>query len=77
MCAKKGILSKGQEKLFKLIVKNYIKSTKPVGFKALCEILDCSSATVRNEMDFLKLQVLLLKTHTSSGRVPSDKILCR
>ncbi len=62
-----------REKLFKLIVKNYIKSAKPVGSKVLCEILDCSSATVRNEMNFLELQVLLLKTHTSLGRIPSDK----
>ena len=62
-----------QEELLKLIVENYISNAKPVGSKALCDALNCSSATVRNEMAHLEDCGLLLKTHTSSGRIPSDK----
>ena len=67
------MLSKRQEELLKLIVENYIKTVRPVSSKALCEELNCSSATVRNEMASLEALGLLEKTHISSGRVPSDK----
>ena len=43
------MLSNRQNQLLKLIVEDYIKNVRPVGSKALCEILDCSSATVRAE----------------------------
>ena len=62
-----------QEELLKLIVESYISTAKPVGSKALCDSLNCSSATIRNEMAQLEEYGLLEKTHTSSGRVPSDK----
>lgn len=62
-----------QEELLKLIVESYIGTARPVGSKALCDSLNCSSATIRNEMAFLEEEGLLEKTHTSSGRVPSDK----
>ena len=67
------MLSKRQTQLLKLIVEDYIKNVRPVGSKALCEILDCSSATVRAEMNYLEEVGLLEKTHISSGRVPSEK----
>ncbi len=67
------MLSQRQEELLKLIVENYIDEAKPVSSKALCETMNCSSATVRNEMAALENFGLLVKTHTSSGRVPSDK----
>ncbi len=67
------MISDRQEQLLKLIVENYIKTAKPVSSKALCDIMHCSSATVRNEMAALEDCGLLEKTHTSSGRVPSDK----
>lgn len=67
------MLSQRQEELLKLIVENYIDEAKPVSSKALCENMNCSSATVRNEMATLEDFGLLVKTHTSSGRVPSDK----
>lgn len=66
------MLTDRQEELLKLIVENYIKTVKPVSSKALCEKLNCSSATVRNEMAVLEMQGLLEKTHISSGRIPSD-----
>lgn len=67
------LLTERQEQLLKLIVEDYIKTVKPVSSNALCDIMKCSSATVRNEMAALEDFGLLQKTHTSSGRVPSDK----
>ena len=67
------MLSERKEAILKLIVEEYIKTIKPVGSKNICDILDCSSATVRNEMQALEEEGFLEKTHTSSGRVPSEK----
>ena len=67
------MLTKRQEEILKLIVMEYIKLAKPVGSKLICDRLNCSSATVRNEMVELEELGLLEKTHTSSGRVPSEK----
>ena len=61
-----------QKKLLKLIVEEYIKTAVPVGSKGLCEKIKCSSATIRNEMATLEDLGFLEKTHTSSGRVPSE-----
>ena len=66
------MLSKRQESILKMIVTEYIKLAKPVGSKLLCDKLNCSSATIRNEMQELEEMGLLEKTHTSSGRVPSE-----
>lgn len=67
------MLTKRQEQLLKIIVEDYIKMVKPVSSKAICDILNCSSATVRNEMSELEELGLLEKTHISSGRVPSEQ----
>ena len=66
------MLTNRQENILKLIVTEYIHLAKPVGSKLLCERLNCSSATVRNEMQELEEMGLLEKTHTSSGRIPSE-----
>jgi len=67
------MLSNRQENILKLIVEHYTKLVKPVGSKLICDTLKCSSATIRNEMVELENKGLLEKTHTSSGRVPSEK----
>lgn len=67
------MLSERKENVLKLIVEEYIKTIKPVGSKNICEVLNCSSATIRNEMQSLEEEGYLEKTHTSSGRVPSEK----
>ena len=67
------MLSERKENVLKLIVEEYIKTIKPVGSKNICEVLNCSSATIRNEMQALEEEGYLEKTHTSSGRVPSEK----
>ena len=75
MSAKEVILliSKRQEELLRLIVEDYIKTARPISSKSLCNIMKCSSATIRNEMSELEELGLLEKTHVSSGRIPSEK----
>lgn len=67
------MLSKRQEVVLKLIVEEFVKSADPIGSKLLADLLDVSSATIRNEMAELEDLGYLEKTHTSSGRIPSDK----
>lgn len=67
------MLTSRQKELLKLIVIEYIQSAKPVGSNLICEKLKCSSATIRSEMAALENLGLLEKTHTSSGRVPSEE----
>lgn len=67
------MLTERQKEILKLIVIQYINTAIPVPSSIICEKLNCSSATVRNEMVELETFGLLEKTHTSSGRVPSEK----
>ena len=67
------MLGEREERVLKIIVEEYIKNAKPVGSSSICETLNCSSATIRNEMASLENLGYLEKTHISSGRVPSEK----
>ena len=67
------MLTDRQNKTLKLIIEKYIKEPVPVGSKSISKELKCSSATVRNDMMVLENLGLLEKTHTSSGRIPSEK----
>ena len=67
------MLTERQKEILKIIVLEYIKLAKPVGSNLICDTLNCSSATIRSEMAALEELGLLEKTHTSSGRVPSEK----
>jgi len=67
------MLGEREERVLRLIVEEYIKNAKPVGSSSICEILNCSSATIRNEMAELEDLGYLEKTHISSGRIPSEK----
>lgn len=62
-----------QEQILRIIVEEYIKTAHPVGSKSICDSLNVSSATVRNEMAELENLGLLEKEHISSGRIPSEK----
>lgn len=68
-------LTPRQELIFKTIVEQFTYLAEPIGSKTLMQILDIpvSSATIRNEMAALEKEGLLEKTHTSSGRIPSQK----
>lgn len=67
-------LDERKRKILSAIVSAYIETGEPVGSKTLIdrENLTVSSATVRNEMSELERLGYLKKTHTSSGRVPSN-----
>ena len=69
------MLTPRQDTILKAIVEEFIRTAEPVGSKLLVEKynLNYSSATIRNEMNYLESVELLEKTHTSSGRVPSTK----
>ncbi|MBQ7223833.1 MAG: heat-inducible transcription repressor HrcA [Erysipelotrichaceae bacterium] len=69
------MLTERRKQIFKAIVEEFIKTAEPVGSKTLVEKYDMpySSATIRNEMNYLETVGLLEKTHTSSGRIPSTK----
>ena len=66
-------LTPRKKKILRAIVDNYIQTAEPVGSKTLCAMpdMDCSSATIRNEMADLTQMGLLEQPHTSAGRIPS------
>lgn len=68
------MLSDRQKLILKAIIEDYVTSNEPVGSKALTEkpYLDFSSATIRYDMQDLEEKGYLEKTHTSSGRIPSQ-----
>ncbi len=61
--------------ILQVIVDDFIRSAQPVGSRSLSkkEEISLSSATIRNEMADLEELGFIEKTHTSSGRVPSEK----
>jgi len=67
------MLNERQEHVLKLIVEEYVKTAEPVGSRTLSKFMDVSPATIRNEMSDLEDLGFLEKTHTSSGRIPSEK----
>lgn len=71
----KKLLDDRKKKVLQAIIEEYINTAEPVSSNALTRNhgLDYSSATIRNEMADLEKNGFLDKTHTSSGRVPSEK----
>lgn len=69
------MLSERQKLVLIAIVEEYVKTNEPIGSLTLSKRpeLSFSSATLRNEMAYLEEMGFLEKTHTSSGRVPSEK----
>lgn len=69
------MLSSRQKKVLKFIVEEYVKTNEPVGSKTLTNYpeFSYSSATIRNDMAELEDLGLIVKTHTSSGRIPSEE----
>lgn len=61
--------------ILQIIIDDFIRSAQPVGSRNLAKKDDVSysPATIRNEMADLEEMGFLEKTHTSSGRVPSEK----
>ncbi len=67
------MLKERQKLVLKLIVEIFVKTAEPVGSRNLSKHLSFSPATIRNEMADLEELGFLEKTHSSSGRVPSEK----
>jgi len=67
------MLKERQRNVLKLIVEEFVRTAEPVGSRMLSKLLDFSPATIRNEMADLEEMGYLEKTHSSSGRVPSEK----
>lgn len=69
------MISNRQMLILKAIVEEYVRTAEPVGSKVLAThpALTFSSATIRNDMMELEEAGLIYKTHTSSGRVPTEE----
>ena len=64
-----------QQKLLKIIVKEYIKTAEPISSGLLVQKfrLPYSPATVRAELVKLEEEGYIHQPHTSAGRVPTEK----
>jgi len=69
------MLTDRQLLILQVIVDDFIRSAQPVGSRSLSKKseISFSSATIRNEMADLEELGYIEKTHTSSGRIPSEK----
>lgn len=67
------MLTPRQKEVLNLIVRLYGQLEEPIGSKTLLKesLLKVSPATIRNDMVVLERRGLLMKAHTSSGRIPS------
>ena len=68
-------MNERQEQILQWIIEAYIRTADPVGSKFLCEHyeMDCSSATIRNDMSLLEQEGYIRQPHPSAGRVPTEK----
>jgi len=64
-----------QDKILKYIIEDFIKTKCPISSQTIIEEheLNCSSATIRNDMAELESRGLIEKAYSSSGRIPSEK----
>ena len=67
------MITNRQKEILKFIIEEYVKTVKPVSSNVICQELNCSSATIRNEMVILEDLGYLEKNHFASGRQPSEK----
>lgn len=69
------MLTDRQLLILRVIIDDFVRSAQPVGSRSLSkkEGITFSSATIRNEMADLEEMGFIEKTHTSSGRIPSEK----
>jgi heat-inducible transcriptional repressor len=69
------MLSTRQLLILQVIIDEFIQTAQPIGSRAISkkDEITYSPATIRNEMADLEDLGFLEKTHSSSGRVPSEK----
>lgn len=66
-------LTKRQQEVLGLIVREYVETAEPVGSRYISRKLGLSSATIRNVMADLEDLGFITQPHTSAGRIPSDR----
>lgn len=66
-------LSERKQRIISMAVEEYIKDSAPITSGGIKDIgqLDCSTATLRNELNALEAMGYLRQLHTSGGRVPT------
>jgi len=69
------VLNERAQLVLNAIIENYIQSSEPIGSRTLSKSIGVtlSPATIRNIMSDLAELGFLIQTHTSAGRVPTDK----
>ncbi|MGP4074459.1 heat-inducible transcriptional repressor HrcA [Halobacillus sp. K22] len=69
------MLTERQLLILQVIIDDFILTAQPVGSRSIAkkDAVTFSSATIRNEMADLEEMGYIEKTHSSSGRVPSEK----
>lgn len=67
------MLDNRKKKILQAIVEGYIDTAEPVSSGELVKELNCSSATIRNDMAELEKIGFIEKPYTSAGRIPSQK----
>ncbi|SEO32346.1 heat-inducible transcription repressor HrcA [Amphibacillus marinus] len=69
------MLSNRQLLILQVIIDEFIQTAQPIGSRAISKkpSVSFSPATIRNEMADLEEMGYIEKTHSSSGRVPSEK----
>ena len=66
-------ISERKKKILAAVVDEYIRTADPIGSNAIARsgCINCSSATIRNELAELVAMGYLEQPHTSAGRVPT------
>lgn len=66
-------LSERKQKILCMAIEEYIRGCTPITSGGIKDIasLDCSTATLRNELNALEAMGFLRQLHTSGGRVPT------
>ncbi|MEP7055299.1 MAG: heat-inducible transcriptional repressor HrcA [Actinomycetota bacterium] len=69
------MLDERKLEVLRAIVEDFVRTSEPVGSKAIAEghNLGVSPATVRNDMAVLEDEGYIAQPHTSAGRIPTDK----
>ena len=69
------MLDERKLEVLRAIVEDFVRTSEPVGSKAIVEghQLGVSPATVRNDMAALEEDGYITQPHTSAGRIPTDK----
>lgn len=69
------MLTERERLILQTIIDDFVQTAHPIGSRKLAknDQINLSAATIRNVMADLEEKQLLEKTHTSSGRIPSEK----